>query len=89
MNERLQSSRTVSAVSSAQDFRGSHIDPVVQKDLLEILRCLRVVDDQARIAVVSGAVRRPILAADDHDLGIDDDALVVDMRLDTQLTRDL
>jgi len=61
----------------------------VQKDLLEILRCLRVVDDQARIAVVSGAVRRPILAADDHDLGIDDDALVVDMRLDTQLTRDL
>jgi hypothetical protein len=33
--------------------------------------------------VVSSAVRRPILAADDHDLGIDDDTLVVNMRLDT------
>ena len=28
MNQRLRSSRTVSAVSSAQDFGGNHIDPI-------------------------------------------------------------
>src|SRR5262245_57992243 len=73
------------AVSSAQGFGGGHIDPVVQKDLLEILCRLGIVDDQPRIAIVASTESRPILAADDHDLRIDDDALVVDMRLDAQM----
>ena len=69
----------VRRISSAQDFCGSHIDPVVQKDLFEITCGVGIVDDQPRIAIVASTQSRPILAADDHDLGIDDDAFVVDV----------
>ena len=38
-------------------------------------------DDHAGVAVVKGAVGRPVLAANEHGFSVDDDALVVDVRL--------
>src|SRR3954454_12249477 len=70
---------------SAKSLRCSHVHPVMQEDFLEILRCIGIVDDDAGIAILPGAEGGPVLTADYHDIGIDDHALVVHVRLNAQV----
>ncbi len=49
--------------------------------MLKVLRRRCVVDDHAGVAVVERPVCRPVLAANEDGLPVDDDALVVHVRL--------
>jgi hypothetical protein len=56
----------------------------MEKDRLQILRRLRVIDDEASIPIAARTLRRPVLAADECDAGIDDDAFVVNTLLNAK-----
>ena len=61
----------------------SDIVPVVHKDLFEISRDRRVIDNDPGVAVLQHARTGPILAADDNPLMVNNEALVMDALLDT------
>jgi len=63
--------------SPTVDLVGGSLFPVIEEDLLDILRDFRVEDDQAGVAIESYPVGGVVLARNEYRLGIDHDVFVM------------
>jgi len=63
--------------SSTRTWVLRELFPVVLEQLREVRVCLRMPDQQAGIAVWSGARRSPILRSEDGHVSVDDDSFCV------------